>query len=245
MQHNSMFTPLQVKFDAGDDKAMTFSGYAAKFGNIDSYGDMVAPGAFKKTIEEMSASGSFPAMLWQHDPRQPIGIWTSMAEDKIGLKVEGRLAETEKAREVHTLLKMTPRPAVKGMSIGYQTIRAKRRENPEDPRRTLEEVKLWEVSLVTFPADRHALVESVKGFADLSAEQIRELEASLREKGLSRSNAVTAISGLKEWSQRDVGQSENDLRDEGSAAELADMIRRKTNQHHTEAIKWHLMKSKA
>lgn len=109
-----------------DDGLMRFSGYGAVFGNIDKYGDVIERGAFAKTISEFKASGKWPAMLSQHGgwgvtakDMTPVGVWTEMKEDDHGLYVEGVLADTERGRELYTLMKMQPRPAIDGMSIGF------------------------------------------------------------------------------------------------------------------------------
>ena len=114
---------LKAAPDAGAD-SMTFSGYGAVFGNMDAYGDVIANGAFTKTIADFKTSGVWPAMLSQHggwdmsaESLTPIGVWTEMREDEHGLYVEGRLADTPRGREMYALMNMQPRPAINGMSI--------------------------------------------------------------------------------------------------------------------------------
>ena len=94
-------------------------------------------------------------MLWQHDPAQPIGIWDEVREDARGLWVKGRLLpEVEKGREAAALLAAG---AIDGLSIGYRTVRAERDGKGQ---RMLQELELWEVSLVTFPMLPEARVGS-------------------------------------------------------------------------------------
>lgn len=239
MQRETFFTPLEYKF-AADGEAMTFAGYGAYFNNVDAYGDVIVPGAFAETLKKARESGNWPAMLLQHgggmlgggDDAMPVGVWTDMREDEKGLWVEGKLADTQRGRDTYALLKMTPRPAITGLSIGYRAIEWTMRAKPEDPRRTLKKVELLEVSLVTFPANERARVQSVKSLDELTVSEIRELEAALREKGLSRADAVKAISGLKEFFRRDAGDTdETGAREELSAEELAlaMMLRRNAN----------------
>lgn len=214
---------------AGNDAAMTFSGYGAVYGNIDSYGDMIKSGAMAPSLAEMHRTGIWPAMLLQHggfgmdaESMTPIGVWTALAEDGHGLKVEGKLADTPRGREVYQLLKMEPRPAITGLSIGYSAVKFSSRAKPEDPRRTLEEIKLFEVSLVTFPANDKARVTAVKSARDAT---IRELEAGLTGRGpmprfsLAEAKALLA-SGFKTLSAaRDAGDE---------VEELAEALRRMT-----------------
>ncbi len=77
--------------NARADQPGVFSGYASLFGTVDSQGDLVERGAFRPSLEAWRAKGRRPAMLWQHDHAEPIGLWTGIEEDATGLKVEGRL----------------------------------------------------------------------------------------------------------------------------------------------------------
>lgn len=193
----SEFGFTEIKFaDDGGDEAKTFSGYGAVFNNVDSYGDVIAPGAFKKTIADARKTGSWPAMLMQHggwgmsaDDLTPVGIWLELGEDEKGLKAQGKLAETQRANEAYGLLKMQPRPALNGLSIGYRARKFTMGTKPEEPRRTLHEVELVEISLVTFPANPKARIGSVKSDHGLG---IRDAESALREAGFS-SNEAKAI----------------------------------------------------
>lgn len=205
----------EVKFSEGDGAAaMTFKGYGAVFGNVDAYGDVISPGAFADTLAASHKSGQWPAMLLQHggwgmgsEDMTPIGIWTELAEDGHGLKVEGKLADTPRGREAYALLKMDPRPAINGLSIGYIAKEFSQRSKPEEPRRTLKKVDLMEVSLVTFPANGKARITGVKSFGDNE----REIEEWLkRDAGLTSREAKTVIShGFKALlRERDAASSE-------------------------------------
>lgn len=192
------FGLCEVKFagDEGED-ARTFEGYGAVFGNVDSYGDVIEKGAFRKTIAEAKKSGQWPAMLMQHggwamsaDDLTPLGIWTGMEEDDKGLKVQGILAETVRGNEALALLKMKPRPALSGMSIGYRARKFTLGTKPDEPRRRLQEVELVEISLVTFPANPKARVHSAKSEGGLT---IRDAEGALRDAGFSASEAKAIV----------------------------------------------------
>lgn len=188
----------ELKFDAGsgdDVKTMSFTGYGAVFGNVDSYGDVIQPGAFADTLSTAKKSGQWPAMLLQHggfglgaEDMTPIGVWTELSEDGHGLKVSGQLADTQRGRDAYALMKMSPRAAITGLSIGYIPKEFEQGTKPGEPRRKLKRVDLIEVSLVTFPANPKARVSSVKSAAD-----IRILEQALRDAGLSRSEAKAVL----------------------------------------------------
>ena len=175
----------------------TFEGYGSIFGVKDTYDDVVAPGAFADSLAEHKAKNRLPAMLWQHRSAEPLGVYTSMAEDSLGLKVEGQIAlSTVRGAEAHALMKMG---ALSGLSIGYMT-----REDSFDRVtgiNTLKKVDLWEVSLVTFPANDAARVQGVKTIEII--EDLKSAEKYLRDAGLSRKEAVAFIARVKGLSQSD------------------------------------------
>lgn len=181
--------PLSIKA-AGDEGKV--EGYGSVFNVMDAYADIVAPGAFALSLKAHKAAGTMPAMLWQHDSDEPVGVWDDMTEDEHGLRVTGRLAmDTIRGREAQSLLKMG---AISGLSIGFYS-----REwsyNAETDVRTLTSVDLWEVSLVTFPANQSARVQSVKSIDDLAT--LKDCERHLRDAGgFSRSEATAIVSRIK------------------------------------------------
>ncbi len=94
--------------------------------------------------------------------KTPIGVWTDMSEDDKGLKLTGQLAvKTRRGSEAYELLKMKPRPALNGLSIGFRAKDYALHKVGSPARRTLKEIELMEVSLVTFPADQYARVFGV------------------------------------------------------------------------------------
>jgi HK97 family phage prohead protease len=178
---------FEVRAVADDGR---IEGYGSMFGVRDSYDDVIASGAFASTIAAHKAAGTMPAMLWQHSSDEPIGVWESMTEDVKGLKVVGRLAlDTTRGKEAHALLKMG---AINGLSIGFMSKQWSYDRDTEV--RTLTEVDLWEVSLVTFPANQAARVTHVKGAEDIGAP--KDAERILRDAGFSKSEATAFVSRL-------------------------------------------------
>jgi uncharacterized protein len=209
----------ELKLAPPESKEMVFEGYGAVFGNVDAYGDVIQPGAFADSLAASAKSEVWPAMLLQHggwgmgaEDMTPIGIWTSLSEDGVGLKVSGKLADTSRGREAYALLKMDPRPAISGLSIGYIAKEWSQRSKPEEPRRTLKKVDLMEVSLVTFPANGKARISAVKSLDDIAS--LADAEAFLREVGgLSKTQAVAFIARVKAASGRGDPDMEQELRE--------------------------------
>ena len=174
---------------------------------MDYYNEVVVAGAFAKTLREHKKEGRMPALLWQHDAHEPIGIFTMMKEDDHGLYVEGKLligANVPNADKAYSLLKAG---ALSGLSIGFMT---KKHEWDEDKRlRYLKEVELWETSLVTFPANTAARVTGVKSLDGVTVDQVgmhkRDIEAALRDAGASISVAQFIASRAGGQALRDEG----------------------------------------
>lgn len=139
------YTALAALTETGRHGRIT--GYASRFGEPDQSGDVVAPGAFGAALAQLKAAGRSVKMLWQHDAARPLGVWSEVSENRSGLWVRGRvLTDLAIGREAVLLMEAG---ALDGLSIGYRVVRSER--NRETGGRTLLEVDLWEVSLVTFP----------------------------------------------------------------------------------------------
>jgi len=193
--------PFAVKNLAEDGM---FEGLGSVFNVEDDYADIVAPGAFKRTLREHKKRGTMPAMLWQHKSDSPIGAYTAMREDDAGLQVIGKLTlGTRQGAEAYALLKDG---AVDGLSIGYRTVKSEIDDKKHT--RTLTDVDLWEVSLVTFPANAQARVSAVKSIKEIETiNSLSDAERILRDAGYSRAEAVALVSRVKA-----IAQSESDAR---------------------------------
>jgi HK97 family phage prohead protease len=150
-------TPARLSSLAGDE----FEGYASLFGVADSGGDVVAPGAFARSLRRRPPDKV--RMLYQHSAAEPLGVWDEIREDARGLKVRERLVlDVARAREVRSLF---AEGALNGLSIGFRTLRARQDRASGD--RILTEIELWEISVVTFPLLAGSLVTAV-GYANES-----------------------------------------------------------------------------
>ncbi|HDL7058423.1 TPA: HK97 family phage prohead protease [Yersinia enterocolitica] len=176
--------PLKLKSvsDSGE-----FEGYGSVFGVKDSYDDIVVPGAFIKSLNAWWDKNALPAMLWQHRMDEPIGIYTEMKEDDVGLFVKGRLLidDDPLAKRAHAHMKAG---SLTGLSIGYMLKDWEYDRNKEAF--LLKEIDLWEVSPVTFPSNDEARVSDVKSaFARGETPSPKSIERVLRDVGLSRTQA--------------------------------------------------------
>jgi len=188
--------PFEIK--AVEDNGV-FEGFGSVFGNVDSYKEIVAPGAFAESLAGWKAAGRLPPILWQHRSGEPIGPYLSMEEQAVGLHVKGQLLvdDVQRAKEARALMKAK---AVNGLSIGFVT-----REDAYDRVtgiRTLKKVDLWEVSVVTFPANPAAQISSVKSAID-AIETVRDAETYLRDVGrFSKTQAADFIGRFKSLSSQ-------------------------------------------
>ena len=152
---------VECRFSADD--AGTFSGYAARFGDVNAHNEIVLPGAFARTIAEHRARGANPPMLWNHDQSQPIGVWEDLREDATGLAVRGRLVlDTAKGKEAHALMRAG---AISGLSIGFRNARSTRGASGV---RKISDLDLGEISLVTLPSASNARITSVRSSSGLA-----------------------------------------------------------------------------
>ncbi len=208
IQKRDSSTARQVRSCALEIRAVsddgTIEGYGSVFGVRDDYDDVIAAGAFVESMKAHKAAGTMPAMLWQHSAEEPIGVWSEMVEDAKGLRVKGQLAlETVRGKEAHALLKLG---ALNGLSIGFMS--KQWAYDRESEVRTLTEIDLWEVSLVTFPANSKARVTNVKASADEVATP-KDAERILREAGFSKADATGLVSRVMRLGEerRDAAQS--------------------------------------
>lgn len=214
-----------VSFEIKSAEADTgiFKGHGSVFNNTDSYGDVVMPGAFAKSLARHKSAGSMPALLWQHDSKQPIGIYKAMEEDEIGLSLEGQFAlKTRQGAEAHELTMMK---AVRGLSIGFTIPKNGMEFDEEENVYRLKEIDLWEVSVVTFPANGLANITDVRSaLREGKPPTERDFEDILREAGYSRTDSKQIIAkGYREFLR------EAEKASGGDEEEIDSLIKRLTN----------------
>lgn len=150
---------FKFELESADEATGEFSGYAAVFGNVDAGGDVIERGAFAKTIVD---DFDRIKILSLHDNYDlPIGKPIELREDGKGLYIRGKISDTQKGRDIQTLLKDG---VLTEMSIGYDAVAFD--YDSESNIRHLKEIKLWEISIVTWAMNDQAKIDEVKSLVE-------------------------------------------------------------------------------
>jgi HK97 family phage prohead protease len=179
-----------------------FEGYASVFDGVDSYGDTIKAGAFRKTLEKRDRP---VRMRWNHFG-PVIGKWLEMMEDSKGLFVRGQLTPGHSvAEDVKASLK---HGAIDGLSIGFYL------DDYEDKPgggRDIRSMRLVEISVVEEPADLGAKIDNIKSAVE-EANRLADIELILRDAGFSRTVATALVSRCKS-----IAIDENERKNKGQA----------------------------
>jgi hypothetical protein len=165
-----------------------FDGTASLYGQRDLGGDLIEKGAFTKTIAENPVI----PILWQHDSREVIGTG-QLKDSPSGLKIHGEL-DMQDGLAVKALRKIK-NGLIRGLSIGFQALKwdYQQEEDQSWPTRIIKEVKLWEVSIVTFPMLPAAQIISAKDFEA----EARNLVSMIAEAKTGRQLSNASISKIR------------------------------------------------
>jgi len=170
--------------------------YASVFGNVDSYGDVVIKGAFANTLAEWRKSGRTIPLLYGHnmtDPNMNIGAVLEAEEDERGLKITAEFDDDDLAQKVYRLVKAG---RVAELSFAFDTIKSAFLEDPNRPDafRELQELKLYECSVVPIGANSETEVLAIKA-AEVGMAAVAEGLKSGRT--LSKANESSIRSALE------------------------------------------------
>lgn len=227
---------FKAEFKAGGGG--TIEGHGAIFGNVDAGCDIIEAGAFADSLK----SGAKVRMLWQHDPRSPIGVWDDVREDDRGLWVKGRiLGDVDQGREATALVRAG---AIDGLSIGYCTQEFRETRLDDLWVRVIEKADLWEVSLVTFPMNRLATIDAVKAATmsqrDFEHQLVSETRLSRRVVGALMGGGFKAVQALKGSGLKESGPGEThgethdqDYSDLLEAAQAASLMTLLSKRRHS------------
>lgn len=169
MELERLVVPIEWKAVGDDDQVL--EGYASTFGNVDLGGDVVVKGAFTKTIANINSNGI--PLLADHvaSTASVLGTIFWAKEDDHGLKIKARFSKAPSAQDVRTKL-------LEGhlgkLSIGYETMDDANADRDGRRVRLLQELKLWETSVVVFPMNTEAAVSRVKSMVETLSEDGRK-----------------------------------------------------------------------
>lgn len=181
IQYKSMPGDIEVKKEK-EDGTLSFRAYALAFGNIDSYGDIIKPGACDKWLA--SEDSKRCALCYQHNMQEVVGVITAKGVDDKGMWIEADILPTQLGRDVQVLMKAG---AVKEFSIGYYANAWTYGKTDDREVRYLEEISIVEVSPVTRAANPLATLtdmkaEDVEGrLSSFTDGQLISLKASIQE----------------------------------------------------------------
>jgi HK97 family phage prohead protease len=197
----------EIKF-TGDGTQGIFEGYASVFGNVDSDGDIILPGAFKSAIQQPNRK---VAMFFNHRAWElPVGKWDALTEDSKGLFVRGQLTPGHSGAS--DLKAAMQHGTVEGMSVGFSVTKDDYSLAANGGRIFKNITTLREISVCTFPANEEAGVSAMKSIDGI--ETIRDVENWLRDSvGLNKSQAVGLIARFKSAIRRESepGETKSDI----------------------------------
>lgn len=174
-----------------DTESGVFSGYAAVFSNIDSGGDIIEPGAFTKTIAE--GVGRVKILSGHNESLLPIGIPLELREDAKGLFLKAKISDTTLGKDVKILIQDG---VLCELSIGYDPVTF---EYDAEGIRHLKEVKLWEISVVTWAMNEEAVITDYKG-GEVAAQVEAMTQDVVTDIKAGRKISAARLKALKETS---------------------------------------------
>lgn len=172
------YKSIQIDAQNIDDANGIVKGYGSVFGNVDSDGDIMAPGCYTKTLQENASRVKY---CWQHDIWSPIGSFTLLEEDTIGLKFEASVPPTRLGKDALILMK---NGVITENSVGFSIMKA---DYNSDGIRIIREVKLYEISCVTLASNPMALITDAKAEQkiELVQKRIDNLNIVIRKSDIS------------------------------------------------------------
>lgn len=223
-------TEFEIKtVDTSGD--LSFSGWLARYGNVDSDDDLIKAGAFAESVAELSAKRRPFPVLYMHDMREMIGVYTSVEERPEGVFVEGTIG-ADVSPQAQSVVKLMRRGWLNSLSVGFTVTK----QSFQDDIRMIEKGTLWEGSIVSIPANEDAAVISVKSFKsaiqgeppiekltrdELEGMTLAEAEGALAKRFMSRQVAKALVSGLSRL--RDEEEAKKKRRDDASSVQLREI----------------------
>lgn len=181
-----------------DSKQGIVSGYFSAFGMVDSDGDIMMPGAFKRSIQDWGpdAKGRIKHLL-NHDPSKPLGKIMELKEDNYGLFYRSQVGKHQLGQD---FVKMVESGLISEHSIGFRTLR----EQKNDSANEIHEVMLFEgSSLTAWGANEHTPMLGIKSIKNIDEikEQIRNFEKFIRNSDVTDETIELCLIKVRQLAQ--------------------------------------------
>lgn len=201
MQYKMSVADIEVKEAGNESDVLHIRAYALAFGNVDSWGDIIAPGAVDAFLK--SEDFGRMALCYQHDIREVIGVVTDAGVDEKGMWIEADVLPTTTGKDVQTLIRGG---AIKEFSIGYYAdkFHFERMDGHSQDIRILDEITIIEVSPVTRAANDKAVLIDAKNdnqgqktinpdIEEHMEQKIKDLQAELKSAQAEVKTAKDAV----------------------------------------------------
>jgi HK97 family phage prohead protease len=166
----------ELKF-VGDPSESVLTGYASVYNVLDWHRDLIAPGAFDKTLAQQKAAGRKMPMYAEHSfallggDQHPVGVWDEVEHDQLGLRVKGRFIGL-KHPDVSRIYELSKEGLINGLSIAYKVGDYVKGTRAGEPARTIKEIEhLHSIDLVSDPSNPLARVDSIKAMLSMPNHQ--------------------------------------------------------------------------
>jgi HK97 family phage prohead protease len=170
--HELAIGPENCKVNVVTDDATPagfVEGYASVFNNVDLGGDIMEPGAFKKTLKERLKTGDIKLvdshLVFREGTDAIIGGVTDAKEDETGLWFKGVFSSVQRAQDIRTKIR---EKFLNALSFGFDIIKAEADKTDKNVRR-IKEVRLYEISMVPWGMNPKAQLTLAKGAQSASA----------------------------------------------------------------------------
>lgn len=215
-------------FDMKADETGKIAGFFSTYDKEpDSYGDIIEPGAFTDTLAKRAETGHPFPLCWNHDFSEVIGACDSIEDTEKGPYVEAHFLDTQKAQDVR---KAVQSGAVWQYSFAYDVL--DRRDPTAEEKaagitNVLTKVDLFEVSVVTVPANQNAVVTEVKaGRRNRKADEeiIKNCIESLKSLLDDGEEDNPAEAEAPEKAAPEVNEASKELTDSGNSKRAEDIL---------------------
>ena len=198
-----------------DPDYFIFEGYASTY-SIDRDKERIGKGAFEEGLKEI-----IPKLHVQHTMSGmdglPIGSFSSIKIDEKGMSVCAKMPRDD-ARNRDVIIPQIKAGNIDSMSIGFMG----NEFEMDGDIKVFTKITVYEISVVGIPANKEALITNFsKSFKEREIKSLKDVEAFLKDCGLSNKDSLTLISKIKEFSNQ--SDSDEDTQCDIEAQEIAKM----------------------